>query len=87
MTTGTPNDTTAMRSLPLRDFISQHFFAACRVAVTNDGSGTIFIIRTQSGAEHFFSVVDCTTQEGDHYYAAGPEIMERLGALRRVILL
>ena len=71
---------------PLRDFLAEPSYAACRIAVVNDGDGAIFIIRTQSGAEHFFSVVDCTTKEGMHSYATVSQLLDNFGELRRVEL-
>ena len=73
-------------STELRKFLANPMYAACRVAVVNEGDGAIFLIRTGSGAEHFFSVVDCTSKEGTHYYATVSQLMDTFGELRRVEL-
>ena len=71
----------------LRDYLSDPQYASCRIATVNVGEGAVFIIRTQAGAEHFFSVVDCTTPEGSHYYGTVSQLMDTFGELRRVELL
>lgn len=71
----------------LQDFLRNPIYASCRIATVNVGEGSVFIIRTQAGAEHFFSVVDCSTREGMHYYATVSQLMDTFGELRRVELL
>lgn len=76
-----------MDRVTLRDYLANALYASCRVAAVNQGRGSIFIIRTQSGAEHYFSVVDCTRPDGSHHYATASQLMDELGELRNVILL
>lgn len=73
--------------MPLLDFLTNHHLAACRIDTTSESEGAAYIIRTQSGAEHFFSVVDCTTRDGAHHYATVSQLLDTFGQQRQVILL
>jgi hypothetical protein len=74
-----------MESKTLGEYLANPLYAGCRFGI--EGGGDVFIIRTHSGAEHFFSVVECESPEGTHRYATVSQLLDDYGKWRPVELL